>query len=53
MFPLWLLPSGSDQVACQHARVSLQTLRGKGFRLMGLQEIYRANTLYGQSENGV
>jgi len=20
MFPLWLLPSGSDQVACQHAR---------------------------------
>jgi hypothetical protein len=35
MFPLWLLPSGSDQVACKHARESLRTIWGKGFRLMG------------------
>jgi len=35
MFPPWLLPSGPDQVACKHARESLQALWGKGFRLMG------------------
>jgi hypothetical protein len=49
MFPLWLLPSGSDQVACQHARVSSQTIWGKGFTLMRLPDFYRANTERGQS----
>ena len=53
MFPLWLLPSGSDQMACKHARVSLRALRGKGFRLWGLLNIYRADLLHGQLENGV
>ncbi len=53
MFPLWLLPSGSDHVACKHARVSLKALWGKGNRLLRLSLILRANTRYGQSEIGV
>ena len=53
MFPLWLLPSGSDQVACKHARVSLKAIWGKGNRLLRLSLIFRANTRCGQSEIGV
>ena len=53
MFPLWLLPSGSDQMACKHARVSLKAIWDKGNRLLRLSLIFRANTRYGQSEIGV